>query len=100
MNGFGGKVTTLFTLLFIAFGVAPIEAQVPDYGGRTPFPPHKVIGNIYYVGTGDLASYLITTPEGHILINSTYESTTPMVRASVEKDLSRWCVSRPRRYRL
>ena len=39
----------------------------------TAFPPHKVIGNVYYVATKTLSSFLITTPEGHILINSTYE---------------------------
>jgi metallo-beta-lactamase class B len=50
-----------------------------------PFPPHRVIGNIYYVGTRGLASYLITTPEGSILINSSLESSVPMIRASVEK---------------
>src|SRR5262249_41850291 len=37
----------------------------------TAFPPHKVIGNVYYVGTRTLSSFLITTPDGHILINST-----------------------------
>ena len=37
----------------------------------TPFPPHKVIGNIYYVGTKSLAVFLIVTPQGNILINST-----------------------------
>src|SRR5579862_9318081 len=37
------------------------------------FPPHKIIGTVYYVGTTSLASYLITTPQGHILIDSTYE---------------------------
>jgi metallo-beta-lactamase class B len=50
-----------------------------------PFPAHKVIGNIYYVGTKELASYLITTPEGHILINSSYEESVPLIRQSVEK---------------
>ncbi|HYL38267.1 MAG TPA: subclass B3 metallo-beta-lactamase [Bryobacteraceae bacterium] len=50
-----------------------------------PFPPHRVIGNIYYVGTRGLASYLITTPEGSILVNSSLESSVPMIRASVEK---------------
>ena len=49
-----------------------------------PFPPHHVIGNIYYVGTQSLASFLITTPEGHILINSDYERTVPVIRKSVE----------------
>ncbi|PYS07463.1 MAG: subclass B3 metallo-beta-lactamase, partial [Acidobacteria bacterium] len=50
-----------------------------------PFPAHKVIGNIYFVGTEGLGSFLITTQEGHILINSDYEQTVPMIRASVEK---------------
>src|SRR5262245_1494106 len=49
-----------------------------------PFPAHRVIGNTYYVGSKDLASYLITTPEGHILINSGFEKTGPLIRASVE----------------
>jgi hypothetical protein len=50
-----------------------------------PFPPFKVIGNIYYVGTGDLGSYLITTPQGDILVNTDYEHNVLMIRASVEK---------------
>jgi metallo-beta-lactamase class B len=49
----------------------------------TAFPPHKVIGNIYYVGTRTLSSYLITTPEGHILLNSTYESNVRTIEKSV-----------------
>jgi metallo-beta-lactamase class B len=46
----------------------------------TAFPPHKVIGNIYYVGTRTLSSFLITTPQGHILINSTYERNDALVK--------------------
>lgn len=45
-----------------------------NLGGRddqtTAFPPHRIVGNIYYVGTASLASFLIATPQGHILINS------------------------------
>jgi metallo-beta-lactamase class B len=50
-----------------------------------PFPPHRVIGNIYYVGTKGLASYLVTTSEGSILINSSLETSVPLIRASIEK---------------
>jgi metallo-beta-lactamase class B len=50
-----------------------------------PFPPHKIAGNLYYVGSKDLASYLIATPEGHILINSSFEESVPLIRASIEK---------------
>ena len=50
-----------------------------------PFPAHKIIGNMYFVGSEQLGSFLITTPAGHILINSDYEETVPVIRASVEK---------------
>ena len=50
-----------------------------------PFPPHRIAGNLYYVGTRGLASYLITTPQGHILINSGLESSVPMIEASVKQ---------------
>jgi CubicO group peptidase (beta-lactamase class C family)/glyoxylase-like metal-dependent hydrolase (beta-lactamase superfamily II) len=48
-----------------------------------PFPAHKVIGNVYYVGSKDLATYLITTPEGHVLINSGFDRTVPLIQKSV-----------------
>ena len=50
-----------------------------------PFPPFRIAGNLYYVGSRGLASYLVTTPEGHILINSNLEKSVPMLRASIEK---------------
>jgi len=49
------------------------------------FPPHKIIGNIYYVGTVSLASFLIVTPQGNILVNSTYERNVPVIQKSVEQ---------------
>jgi len=51
----------------------------------TQFPPHKMIGNIYYVGTASLSAFLVTTPQGHILINSTYERNIPTIQKSVEQ---------------
>jgi metallo-beta-lactamase class B len=50
-----------------------------------PIPPYRVISNLYYVGTNYLASFLITTPHGHILINADYEQSVPLIRRSVEK---------------
>ncbi len=49
-----------------------------------PFPGLRVIGNLYYVGSYDLAAYLITTPEGHILINTGVYDSVDMIRASIE----------------
>src|ERR1700731_776344 len=52
---------------------------------NTAFPPHKIIGNIYYVGTRTLTSFLVVTPQGAILINSTYERNVPVIQKSVEQ---------------
>lgn len=49
-----------------------------------PFPPAQIVGNLYYVGTYDLASFLITTPDGHILINMGTYGSVPMIRSSIE----------------
>jgi metallo-beta-lactamase class B len=54
-----------------------------DEDQTTAFPPHKVVGNVYYVGTRTLSSYLVTTPAGHILINSTYERNVRTIEKSV-----------------
>lgn len=51
---------------------------------RAQFPPHRIVGNLYYVGSESLASFLIATDEGHILINSNWEDGVPNLRKSVE----------------
>lgn len=50
-----------------------------------PFPPHRIADNLYYVGSKGLSTYLVTSPQGHILINPSFERTIPLIRASVEK---------------
>lgn len=50
-----------------------------------PFEPFRLIGNIYYVGASEISSFLIATPEGHILIDSGFEATVPLTRAGVRK---------------
>jgi len=49
-----------------------------------PFPAHRVVGDVYYVGTYDLAAFLITTSDGHILINTGVYDSADMIRTSVE----------------
>jgi len=51
----------------------------------TAFPPHKIIGNIYYVGTRTLSSFLVVTRQGNILIDSTYERNVRTIQKSVEQ---------------
>lgn len=70
--------------ILIAFsGVAVASAQNPaDW--TTPFPAFRIADNLYYVGSKDLASYLVTTAAGDILINSSLESSPELIKKSVE----------------
>ena len=74
-----------FVFPALALAMFPISLFAQAAGWNDPFPAHKVMDNFYYVGTKELASYLITTPEGHILINSNYEASVPVIQASVKE---------------
>ena len=52
---------------------------------RMGFPGFKIVGNLYYVGTAFCSSFLITTPQGNIIINSNYEETIPLMKTSIEQ---------------
>ncbi len=66
-----------------AFARRQVEASLRAM--NRPFPAFRIIGNIYYVGAANTAVYLIATPEGHILINSGFDETVPLIRASMKK---------------
>jgi metallo-beta-lactamase class B len=69
-------------LLALPASAAPLQLN-PDW--IKPIAPFRIAGNLYYVGGKDLASYLIVTPKGDILINSSLETSVPMIRTSVEQ---------------
>jgi len=75
----------MLSWLFLSAALAFGQSKAGQTDWNKPFRPHKVIGNVYFVGTAELGSFLITTPQGHILINSDFETTVPVIRASVEK---------------
>ena len=65
-------------------GATTLVAQGnPDW--HREFPAFRIAGNIYYVGTADLAVYLITTPQGHILINTDFKQDVPLIKKSIEQ---------------
>ena len=70
--------------LFAALAFAAWSAA-QDPSWTRPFPPFHIAGNIYYVGSEDLASYLIVTPQGNILINSSLKANVPLIQKSVEQ---------------
>ena len=54
----------------------------PDW--HRAIPGFKIAGNLYYVGTADLAVYLVATPQGNILINGNFKQDVPAIRTSIE----------------
>ncbi len=78
------SVRTLAFALLLTLGLKPAHAAVPaDW--TTPLTPFHISGNLYYVGSRDLAAYLIVTPSGNILINANLESSPALIRRSVEQ---------------
>jgi metallo-beta-lactamase class B len=71
---------TIAALVVIASAAAAAQNDWTE-----PFPPFRIAKDLYYVGSKGLASYLITTSRGHILINSDLEANVPMIRESIEK---------------
>ena len=70
---------------FLLLAFLPLAAFSQPNGWNDPFPPHKIMDNMYYVGTKELATFLFVTPAGNILMNSNYETSVPVIRANVEK---------------
>ena len=69
--------------LFVLFG-GSVTATAQREAWTQPFPGHRVIGNLYAIGTYDLAVFLITSDEGHILINTGLENSTGLIRDNIE----------------
>ena len=69
-------------IAMFAAAICAVAEPNPDW--TRPFPAHRVIGNLYYVGTYDLACFLITTPKGNILINTGVDGSVPMIKTSIE----------------
>jgi metallo-beta-lactamase class B len=80
-------------VLLVVLGVAAIPAVVlfgmwreaGRRGGQQYAEPFRIAGNLYYVGANDVAAFLLTGPEGHVLIDGGYPGTAPMIMASVAK---------------
>lgn len=80
-------------VLVIVLAVAAVFAVVlfgkwrdaSNRGGQLPAEPFRIAGNLYYVGANDVTSFLLTGPEGHVLIDGGYPGTAPMIMASIAK---------------
>src|SRR5262245_35429951 len=78
------RIFTLACWLLTFSLAAPAVAQ-QNRDWTRPFEPFRILGNIYWVGSYDLSTYLVTTPQGHILINTGIGDTAQKIQASVEQ---------------
>jgi metallo-beta-lactamase class B len=82
------KTPILICLLLVTLHSRAQKLISPSYTQAEwsyEYEPYRIAGNLYYVGTYDLSSYLVTTPEGHILINTGLPGSDTMIRAHIEK---------------
>ena len=83
------RLMTVVPALVVSMLSVALDAQQPPEW-TSPFPPFHIAGDLYYVGSADLASYLVATPKGLILINSNLASSPPLIRKSVEALGFKW----------
>jgi metallo-beta-lactamase class B len=76
---------SLVLVLFLLPALAAAQADATSRSWNQPVEPFRIAGNLYYVGASDITSFLITTPQGHILIDGGFVETVPLIRASVKK---------------
>ena len=78
------SLRNFFCFVVLLVAALPLAAA-DDPAWTRPFPPFRIAGNLYYVGSEDLAAYLVATPKGLILINSNLASSPPLIRKSIEQ---------------
>jgi metallo-beta-lactamase class B len=79
------KSTGFLALVLLAQSFAYSQQNEQDRSWNQPVEPFRIAGNIYYVGASDITSYLITTPKGHIVIDSGFIETVPQITANIVK---------------
>ena len=77
-----GHLLPLFVVALCAAVIAAQDPFEPDW--NKPAPPHRIIGNIYYVGTSELAVFVVATPRGHILLDAAFDQSVPMIEAGMK----------------
>jgi len=77
------RIVATVILSVALFAPNCVKAQNPEW--HRPFPGFKIAGNLYYVGTADLAVYLVRTSKGNILINSDFAEDVPLIKTNIQQ---------------
>jgi metallo-beta-lactamase class B len=87
---FKGSFQNIMLSVFLSIVIFPVMAQkvqepkITNSEWSTPYPPFRIAGNLYYVGTYDLACYLITTAQGNILINTRLSGSFSQIKNNIQ----------------
>lgn len=76
---------SLFAIVLLLSSLAAAQQTAEWRSWNQPVEPFRIAGNIYYVGANEIASYLITSPQGHILVDGGFVETAPLIERNVEK---------------
>ena len=77
------RTAVVVTSFFILINNLFAQADERSRGWNKPVPPFRIIGNLYYVGAVEICSYLITTPEGHFLLDGGFVETAPQIERNI-----------------
>lgn len=80
-----GWVVLVALAVLVALILVGRRLNATKRGGQQPAEPFRIAGNLYYVGASDASAFLLTGPEGHVVLDGGYPSTAPMIMASIEK---------------
>lgn len=81
----GVLVVLIGLIVLVVVPLGRMWKAAGDRGGQQPVEPFRIAGNFYYVGTNDVSVFLITGPDGHIVLDGGYPATPPMIIASIAK---------------
>jgi metallo-beta-lactamase class B len=78
-------LVVLGLLIVLALVLVGQRLNATKVGGQAPAEPFRIAGNFYYVGANDVSAFLITSPEGHIVLDAGYPTTATMIMGSIAK---------------
>jgi len=77
------RLIALFALLALRLPLPAQSSPEERAAWNQPFKPFRIVGNVYYVGVQGVSAFLVTTPEGHILLDGGFLETAPLIEKSI-----------------
>lgn len=79
------QIAAAIALLVACMSSAQAQYTPANPDWKRPIEPFRIVGNLYYVGVADVSSFLFATQEGHILLDSAFRESVPLIEANIRK---------------